>query len=59
MSRFASLNDDEIAKIIQDKDSQNTKQQTNVLFNVLLTYCKEKDIALDEKDISEENLNTV
>ena len=59
MSRFASLNDDEILKIVDDNDSRNTKQETNVLFNVLVSYCKEKNIALDEKHISKENLNNI
>ena len=44
MARFQTISDEDISRILSDKDSANTKKSTETLFNVLCTYCVEKEI---------------
>ena len=41
-SRFASLTEQDIEKIVEDKDSQNTKKSTKVAKELFADYVKEK-----------------
>ena len=41
-SRFASLNEQEIEKIVEDKESQNTKRSTKVAKELFADYVKQK-----------------
>ena len=59
MARFASVSNEEIKMLVESKDSSNTKKQTEVSFNIFLSYCNEKSIAFDPKTISKESLDEV
>ena len=41
-SKFASLTKQDIEKIVEDKDSQNTKRSTKVAKELFADYVKEK-----------------
>ena len=41
-SKFASLTEQDIEKIVEDKDSQNTKRSTKVAKELFADYVKEK-----------------
>ena len=43
-SRFASLTEQDIEKIVKDKDSQNTKRLTKVAKELFANYVKEKKL---------------
>ena len=43
-SRFASLTQQEIEKLLEDKDSENTKRSTKVAKELFYEYLKEKNI---------------
>ena len=43
-SRFASLTEQDIGKIVEDKDSQNTKRSTKVAKELFADYVKEKKL---------------
>ena len=43
-SRFASSTQQEIEKLLEDKDSKNTKRSTKVAKEVFQEYLKEKNI---------------
>ena len=43
-SRFASSNEQEIVKLLKDKDSENTKRSTKVAKELFYQYLKEKNI---------------
>ena len=59
MLRFATASNTDIEEIIAGKDAENTKKVTNTLFNVLLSYCKEKDLSFVVDSISREELNNI
>ena len=59
MSRFATVSEEEVSIICADKDAANTKKQTEILFNVLCAYCKEKIIDLESETISKEAFNNI
>ena len=42
MARFATVSESDIDAIVEDKNAASTKKATETLFNVLLSYCKEK-----------------
>ena len=42
MQRFAILNEDELKRIIDEKESSNTQKINEVSFGVLLKYCEDK-----------------
>ena len=49
-SRFASLKEQVSEKIVEDKDSQNTKRSTKVAKELFADYVKEKKLReLEEK----------
>ena len=43
-SRFASLTEQDIKKIVEDKDSQKTKRSTKVAKQLFVDYVKEKKL---------------
>ena len=43
-SKFASLTEQDIEKIVEDKDSQNTKRSTKVAKELFADYVKEKKL---------------
>ena len=58
-SRFASLTEQEIEKVVEDKDSQNTKRSTKVAKELFADYVKEKKLREpEEKKELEETLKT-
>ena len=48
-SRFASFTEQDIKKIFQDKDSQNTKKSTKVAKELFADYVKEKNLREPEE----------
>ena len=48
-SRFASLTEQDIEKIVEDKDSQNTKRSTKVAKELFADYVKEKNLREPEE----------
>ena len=48
-SRFASLTEQDIEKIVEDKDSQNTKRLTKVAKELFADYLKEKKLREPEE----------
>ena len=54
-SRFASLTEQDIEKIVEDKDSQNTKRSTKVAKELFADYVKEKNLREPEekKDLAQ------
>ena len=48
-SRFASLTEQDIAKIVEDKDSQNTKRLTKVAKELSANYMKDKKLKEPEE----------
>ena len=48
-SRFASLTEQDIEKIVEDKDSQNTKRSTKVAKELFADYLKEKKLREPEE----------
>ena len=44
-SRFASLTEQVIEKIVEDKDTQNTKRSTKVAKELFADYVKEKKLS--------------
>jgi hypothetical protein len=65
MARFASLTDQDLDVIIDEKDSKNTKSVIRVSEKILNDYLKEKDgeiksiDELDSADVSVDTLNTI
>ena len=65
MARFASLTDQYLDVIIDEKDSKNTKSVIRVSEKILNDYLKEKDgeiktiDELDSADVSVDTLNTI
>ena len=59
MSRFASVTSEHINEIRLDKDAKTTKKVTEILFHVLIDYCKEKNINLQIETISKSDLDTI
>ena len=57
--RFASLTEQVIEKIVEDKDSQNTKKATKVAKELFADYVKEKKLReLEEKKDKAQTLKT-
>ena len=54
-SRFASSTQQEIEKLLEDKDSENTKRSTKVAKELFYEYLKEKNIqeAHDKKQLAQ------
>ena len=54
-SRFASSTQQEIEKLLEDKDSENTKRSTNVAKELFYEYLKEKNIQEphDKKELAQ------
>ena len=48
-SRFASLTEQDIEKIVEDKDSQNTKRSTKVAKELFANYVKDKKLREPEE----------
>ena len=48
-SRFASLTEQVIKKIVEDKDTQNTKRSMNVAKELFADYVKEKKLSEPEE----------
>ena len=48
-SRFASLTEQDIEKIVEDKDSQNTKRSTKVAKELFANYVKDKKLRETEE----------
>ena len=48
-SRFASLTEQVIEKIVEDKDTQNTKRSTKVAKELFADYVKEKKLSEPEE----------
>ena len=48
-SKFASLTEQDIEKIVEDKDSQNTKRSTKVAKELFSDYVKEKKLREPEE----------
>ena len=44
ISKFASLTEQDIEKIVEDKDSHNTKRLTKVANELFANYVKEKKL---------------
>ena len=59
MPRFASVTDEEVADIQRSKDAITTKKQTEVMFNVFLVYCVEKNIQVEVEVISKTELDDI
>ena len=54
-SRFASSNEQEIVKLLEDKDSENTKRSTKVSRELFYEYLKEENIQEphDKKELAQ------
>ena len=54
-SRFASSTQQEIEKLLEDKDSENTKRSTKVVKELFYEYLKEKNIQEphDKKELAQ------
>ena len=48
-SKFASLTEQDIERIVEDKDSQNTKRSTKVAKELFADYVKEKKLRKAEE----------
>ena len=48
-SRFASLTEQEIEKIVEDKESQSTKRSTKVAKELIADYVKQKKLREPEE----------
>ena len=48
-SRFASVTEQDIEKVVEDKDSQNTKRLTKVAKELFADYLKEKKLREPEE----------
>lgn len=59
MPRFVSVSDEEVANIQKNKDTANTKKQTDIMKNVFVAYCDEKKIKLNFETISKTELDDI
>ena len=59
MAHFSTVSDADIDAIAENKNSPSTKKATETLFNVLLSYCKEKCINICVKKIPKQELYTI
>lgn len=51
MARFATVSKNELLKLLDDKDAENTKKATKLALNVFTKYLKEKKMnEPDDKD---------
>lgn len=55
--RFGSVTCEELKALVINKDSRNTKKQTESTFNVLHAYCNEKCIPFNADIISQSEFN--
>ena len=44
MGRFDTVDENQLKQIIDDKNAKNTKYQTKSMWNIFLTYIKQKSI---------------
>ena len=51
MARFSTVSDEDLEKLIQEKDAKNTKRVISVQYNIFEQYCKEKKINMDIQTI--------
>ena len=58
-SRFASVSEEDIATLLCDKDSVNTKRATKVSVGVLQLYLQEKGHRTDYVSLSTSGLNNL
>jgi hypothetical protein len=62
MTRFASLSDSDLDKILEDRDSKNTKSVIKLAVKVLNDYLIEKNgeiTSVDELDLSDTSVDIV
>ena len=61
MSRFATVDNVELERIMNEKSSINTHRATNLAWNTLMSYLKEKDLFndFDPNTILKEQLNHI
>ena len=59
MSRFNSVTDEQLAEIINDNDSQNTKKATQYSWAIFTSYVEEKQLSLDAKSIVKGELDAI
>ena len=55
--RFASLNCDDLDKILTEKDSKNTKRSTDVAVKIFKTYLREKELPENFEEASASSLD--
>ena len=56
-ARFGSVTCEELNDLAINKDSKNTKKQTESTFNILLAYCNEKCIPFNPEIIFQSEFN--
>ena len=56
-SRFASLCDSELKGIVADKDSEETKKQTEISWNIRQSYCREKEIIFNPETVTKQEMD--
>ena len=59
MSRFVSISDEEKARVLHERNAQNTHRATEVSWAVLLAYCSDRDISLDVNNVSMVELSKI
>ena len=57
--RFASSTDDDIARMLENKDSSSTKRATKQAIKVLREYCAEKDVSIQFENNNKVELNNL
>ena len=58
-SRFASFDDEEFNKILEDRDAENTKRATKLAVSIFQEYLVEKGIDIDFQDVDKKTLSSV
>ena len=59
MSWFAFVTDEEIENVCDEKDAAAMKKLTNIMFNVLIAYCMEREIDLQPETVSKFELDNI
>ena len=59
MARFSTVSDEDLEKLIQEKDAKNTKRVISVQYNIFEQYCKEKKINMDIQTIEKRALDDI
>jgi hypothetical protein len=57
VERFVTVNESDLDVIIKEKDAKNTQKATIFAWNILCSYCKAKNIHIDEITTSKPNLD--